>query len=591
MSDNAVLAFDRPMVGKQGNKSNIDRRFKFELGSLVTQPNAGKTPPTSEPTASVRPESVIREVLSSPGSALEPSAAAVVRPPRGHDFSQVRIHTDGAAAASASLLSARAYTVGSHIVFGGGEYSASTTSGRQLLAHELAHVVQQGMLTIESAHSHAPLRIAGPSECQEREADDVAVGIDRRPNGEARTRASITRGCSMHLPHRELMIHRKIRLGRADLDAAGAKKIAAELLAGPLRGLPGGPALVREAVSEMNADPDLLTFAMLDDLAANVRDRVLASHYMRVSQGSKPGMKAFSYPDREGDGTKGTPAKVNDAAAALWGPVQSWPGNYYFDLSPAGKANPYEALLKLFTEQRDPRKRTLIHCDYLVSVIEFRAYAENLGPKRFNALVASGAIPMRLKYDGFADLRRLPLPTAGPGGAPTGHLPPLTQVTLTDEKELLIGDHVTFFNHETYDVLTSVKHDVWRLENAIVIDRAGGQFRYQGHGYFSPVTKDALLDGMLAHYNRNVDKALAIAGRAAHPGAAGSVAKAELARDYPNVREPMPGHWVIAGPSRLCGGRPVQRDLKHLTRAEAPALHYPCDGAIRVNRPIPQKPR
>lgn len=61
----------------------------------------------------------------------------------GHDFSQVRIHADGQAAEAARALNARAFTVGSHIVFGSGEYARGTTKGRRLMAHELAHVVQQ----------------------------------------------------------------------------------------------------------------------------------------------------------------------------------------------------------------------------------------------------------------------------------------------------------------------------------------------------------------------------------------------------------------------------------------------------------------
>lgn len=63
--------------------------------------------------------------------------------PFGHHFDDVRIHTDSIAAASAAILSARAYTLGVHIVFGPGQYAPSTWDGRRVLAHELAHVVQQ----------------------------------------------------------------------------------------------------------------------------------------------------------------------------------------------------------------------------------------------------------------------------------------------------------------------------------------------------------------------------------------------------------------------------------------------------------------
>jgi hypothetical protein len=59
------------------------------------------------------------------------------------DFGAVRVHADSRAAASARAVGARAYTVGSHIVFGAGRYAPRTGEGRSLLAHELTHVLQQ----------------------------------------------------------------------------------------------------------------------------------------------------------------------------------------------------------------------------------------------------------------------------------------------------------------------------------------------------------------------------------------------------------------------------------------------------------------
>jgi len=81
--------------------------------------------------------------LNSPGAPLESSAREYMEPRFGHDFSRVRVHTDSAAASLARLAGAQAYTVGHHVVFGSGLYSPGSPSGRQLLAHELAHVVQQ----------------------------------------------------------------------------------------------------------------------------------------------------------------------------------------------------------------------------------------------------------------------------------------------------------------------------------------------------------------------------------------------------------------------------------------------------------------
>jgi len=64
--------------------------------------------------------------------------------PRFHqDFSQVRVHTGGAAASSAEALAARAYTAGHDIVFANGQYAPHSSAGQRLLAHELTHVVQQ----------------------------------------------------------------------------------------------------------------------------------------------------------------------------------------------------------------------------------------------------------------------------------------------------------------------------------------------------------------------------------------------------------------------------------------------------------------
>ncbi|MGH2396924.1 MAG: eCIS core domain-containing protein, partial [bacterium] len=86
------------------------------------------------------------DVLAPPGAghALPGSARAFFEPRFGYDFSQVRVHVDERAAESARAVNALAYTVGQDVVFGAGEYAPGTTTGNRLMAHELAHVVQQG---------------------------------------------------------------------------------------------------------------------------------------------------------------------------------------------------------------------------------------------------------------------------------------------------------------------------------------------------------------------------------------------------------------------------------------------------------------
>lgn len=81
------------------------------------------------------------------GKPLSPSDRRFFEPRFGQDFSQVRIHADTKAAETAKAVNARAFTLGKNIVFGSGEYSPETGRGRQLLAHELTHTIQQGAVS------------------------------------------------------------------------------------------------------------------------------------------------------------------------------------------------------------------------------------------------------------------------------------------------------------------------------------------------------------------------------------------------------------------------------------------------------------
>jgi hypothetical protein len=98
----------------------------------------------------------VEDVLRSPGRLLDTATRNFMEPCFGHDFRNVRIHTDDKAAQSAQALSAHAYTVGQNIVFGAGRHSPDTDQGRRLLAHELTHVVQQtGMGSVNPQSSIA----------------------------------------------------------------------------------------------------------------------------------------------------------------------------------------------------------------------------------------------------------------------------------------------------------------------------------------------------------------------------------------------------------------------------------------------------
>lgn len=88
------------------------------------------------------PASVDR-VLASEGRPLERVLRHDMEQRFGYDFSRVRVHTGGEAERSARDVYAAAYTVGSHVVFGAGQFAPGTQAGRKLLGHELAHTIQQ----------------------------------------------------------------------------------------------------------------------------------------------------------------------------------------------------------------------------------------------------------------------------------------------------------------------------------------------------------------------------------------------------------------------------------------------------------------
>ena len=102
------------------------------------------------------------------GAPLDPTARAFMEPRFGHDFSQVRVHTDTRAATVARSLDALAFTVGNDIAFAPGQYRPGSDEGRALLAHELTHTLQQtgGVARVqrqENVNTGSPLTGNGSS--------------------------------------------------------------------------------------------------------------------------------------------------------------------------------------------------------------------------------------------------------------------------------------------------------------------------------------------------------------------------------------------------------------------------------------------
>jgi hypothetical protein len=121
------------------------------------------------------PRASIKKVTRRQGRPLEQEVRQTYEVYFGRDLSSVRVHADESAAESAEALSADAYTVGRHIAFGRGQYAPNSRVGRRLLAHELAHVVQQQAGGPDSAAVDS-LPVASPRSAAERSADRAADG-------------------------------------------------------------------------------------------------------------------------------------------------------------------------------------------------------------------------------------------------------------------------------------------------------------------------------------------------------------------------------------------------------------------------------
>lgn len=124
---------------------------------------------------------LVKNVLNSPGRPLD----AAVRDPMerhfGHDFSGVRIHTDQAAAESAGAIHANAYAAGSNLVFAAGKYALGSSAGHHLIAHELAHVVQQSNGPVAGTPIGGGFQVSTPGDEFERQANRMIADGARAP--------------------------------------------------------------------------------------------------------------------------------------------------------------------------------------------------------------------------------------------------------------------------------------------------------------------------------------------------------------------------------------------------------------------------
>lgn len=109
------------------------------------------------------------------GQSLDSTVQTKMSDATGQDFSDVKVHTGPESHALNESLSAKAFTTGHDIFFREGAYDPGSSSGQELLAHELTHVVQQSSGRVGSGGGG--MTVNAPGDTYEQEADSVAKAV------------------------------------------------------------------------------------------------------------------------------------------------------------------------------------------------------------------------------------------------------------------------------------------------------------------------------------------------------------------------------------------------------------------------------
>ena len=538
---------------------------------------------------------IVNNVLnSSDGRSLDADTRSFMESRFNYDFGHVRIHDNDIAANSAESINALAYTSGNNIVFNSGQYGTTTSAGKRLLAHELTHVVQQKGSTLlrrkltheEKSEDLQSERLKTDRRLQDAFDQSPSMGWGETGDGvKTLQRALKDLGYNLRISFQ--------KTGDADglfqnETAAAVKQFQRDNLLESADGIAGRQTL-RALDSKFFAPPDpchinyaggtidekektkflLRNFndadrttasAILNDLCAvtndamnfsdetelknEVQKRLSIGRYMEQSQLSD----AFSYPENASKnncpgatGNSFRDARVNEAAKDYWiGPIietrsQVQNRHYYFELSPIGKDDAYNALKLLFTPQPNGCNRTLIHCDTLITMVNMLVYAESIGIPEFNAKVKTGQLGIWLTFDGLSAIDNDTKQTVRPLSMRT--------VVPASEADLVIGDHVVFWNHLAYDAITFTKGRPWRLENAILIKKSSsGEDIFEGHGT-PPRNKREMHGELIRAYNEYAAQAVMLAVMV---DSGDTTARTVLASEYPQVfKSSFDNRWYI----------------------------------------------
>ncbi len=519
----------------------------------------------------------VQRVVDAPGHGKPVSLDVRSRtePVLGADLSGVRVHTDARAQRAARDIGARAFTHGGHVFLGAGQ----STGDLGLMAHELTH-------TVQADEDRGPA--AGPTIRRR-----VLVRLPAPPPSSRHL--DLPEWGEMTEAARQRFLRRESLRGR--LSGRGALRRAARVL------------------EDLAAADDDFRFSNDRELEDELVRRVETAAAMEESQRSVEGRRGFGYPFREPNRYWGP--RVNYEARAYWTPRvpddysrrrdqetrrrirMAHPAlkhricgdpppspDYRWTLTAQGRRDPYTAVVRLFPPQ-PPHKRTLIHCDYLVSLVHFRAFAEEVGREEFNRRIqAYGTDRLVLQWNAFEEIELRDVREA----VPTGPLHAIQRVRPSSPDDLVIGDHVVFHNHVAFSLLNQRVGNPWRLENAILVDRSGGEDVFLGHGS-GRRTREGMRRRLSEEYNHVAGDALSLTERAeSRDPEERRRALVFLTARFPNVYVRRSGdgwEWVVHG-ERF--SREITMELREIRPDEVVGLRDPEDptGArmYRVRRPV-----
>jgi hypothetical protein len=370
------------------------------------------------------------------------------------------------------------------------------------------------------------------------------------------------------------------------------------------------------------------------ELQMEIVKRSSTVKHMEESQADYAAGGAFAYPFTESNGTALYGPRVNYAAREYWEPAvpdnyanrdtkanaaknakllhSKRPDRYHFygdqdagygwKLSKKGQTDPYKAVALLFTPQSQPRLRSLLHCDYLVSLVNMLSLADAIGPAAFNDRVrVFGVDQFVLRWNAFQDLHAITYfrdkegefaIVKDVGQLPKPGLRTTQRVRPSSPADLIIGDHVVFFNHLAYDLLNERIRNAWRLENAVLIRRgAKGDPKddvFLGHGS-GKHTGEELRKRLADEYNTVASLADGAVKRAKSKDKKTQASgMTELRNSFPNINL-VGSEFRVQG---IVGGckyldEPFEK-LKHISPKDVVGPFDPCIPTLMyvVERPI-----